>query len=316
MHDGEVAAAKHHRALGYLACGAAGSLWGTGFYFGKIALAELRVGHMVLYRFAFALLLLIPVGARNAYRNRIRFTASEWRLLIIAAIVGVPLQFLVQFAGLARTTVSHASLMVGALPVILAVGAVLFHSERLPRIAWISLIASTLGAALIAFSGNHLHAANGGGPSVIGDSMILAAMFASLFWILASKRLMERYSATTVSVYCLTVGSLFLAVWVLIVDGPPPVNISMRAWVALAISGIFCTAFCTLIWNWGLGQIPASQAGVFLNLEPLIGSVLGVTLLSEHLGASAWIGGALIIGAAATLTTRGDTQPHAIEQLG
>ena len=40
-----------HRALGFLACAAAGTLWGTGFFFGKIALREVSVGHMVLYRF-------------------------------------------------------------------------------------------------------------------------------------------------------------------------------------------------------------------------------------------------------------------------
>ena len=298
-----------HRALGYLACGGAGCLWGTGFYFGKIALAELHFGHMVFFRFAFALLLLIPVGLHDAYRNRIRFTAAEWRLLIAASIVGVPIQFLVQFAGLARTTVSHASLMVGALPVILAVGAVLIHHEHMPRIGWIALTASTLGAALIAFSGNHLHAANSAEPSLIGDLMILAAMVASLYWILANKRLMTHHSATTVSVYCLTVGSFFMAAWVISIYGLPPVTISARAWFALAMSGLFCTALSTLLWNWGLGQIPASQAGVFLNLEPLIGSVLGVALLHEHLGPAAWIGGALIIGAAATLTSRSQNAP-------
>ena len=51
-------------------------------------------------------------------------------------------------------------------------------------------------------------------------------------------------------------------------------------------------------------QVPASQAGVLLNMEPLIGSLLGVFLLSEHLGTVAWIGGAMILTAAIALTTR------------
>src|SRR5438445_9695547 len=42
----------------------------------------------------------------------------------------LPIQFLVQFAGLARTTVSHASLMVGMLPVLLAAGSALFAHEQ------------------------------------------------------------------------------------------------------------------------------------------------------------------------------------------
>jgi drug/metabolite transporter (DMT)-like permease len=56
------------------------------------------------------------------------------------------------------------------------------------------------------------------------------------------------------------------------------------------------------LWNWGIHHVPASRAGVFLNIEPVMGSVLGVQLLGEHLGPFAWFGGALILGAAITLT--------------
>ena len=54
-------------------------------------------------------------------------------------------------------------------------------------------------------------------------------------------------------------------------------------------------------------------SGVFLNIEPALGSFLGVKLLGEHLGPYAWLGGALILGAAITLTTRGhEPQPAVI----
>ncbi len=42
------------RFLGYGACALAGTLWGTGFYWGRLALNEMSVEHMVLYRFLFA----------------------------------------------------------------------------------------------------------------------------------------------------------------------------------------------------------------------------------------------------------------------
>jgi drug/metabolite transporter (DMT)-like permease len=81
--------------------------------------------------------------------------------------------------------------------------------------------------------------------------------------------------------------------------------VSLTAWFALAFSGLLCTATTTLLWNWGIHQVPASRAGVFLNIEPALGSVLGVELLGEKLGPFAWLGGALILGAAVALTTRG-----------
>jgi drug/metabolite transporter (DMT)-like permease len=110
------------RWLGYGACALAGCLWGTGFYFGRLALDEMIVEWMVLFRFLFAGLGMLPVVLMHR-GDRARLTGEELRVLLLCSALGVPLQFLLQFHGLARTTVSHASLMVGAMPVLLAAAA-------------------------------------------------------------------------------------------------------------------------------------------------------------------------------------------------
>ena len=307
--------------LGYGACALAGCLWGTGFYFGRLALNEMSVEHMVLYRFLFACLGMAPVAL--IHRRRFRLTGGELRLLLLCAALGVPIQFLVQFHGLALTTVSHASLMVGAMPVLLAAAAALFTGERLDRTGWLALFGSTLGAALIVLGGSRAAAARGE-PSLAGDLLVVASLFTALAWILLSKKLMETHSPEVVTAYTILSGTLMLAIWILgplllnpwlrnKVPPPPCAQVSPTAWVALAISGLFCTATTTLLWNWGIHHVPASRAGVFLNIEPALGSWLGVQLLGEHLGPYAWVGGALILTAAITLTTRGPQAGSAAE---
>ena len=287
-----------NRTLGFVACALAGTLWGCGFFFGKIALAEMNVGSMVLYRFLFGTLGMLPL----LLTHRPGLTASEWRTLLFCTFLGVPLQFLVQFRGLSLTTVSHASLMVGTMPVILAVGATVFTHERLHKLGWIALVVSTAGAAMIALGGQHSSA--GSGPSLVGDLLVVGSLVIALFWILLNKSLMVRHSPIMVTAYGLALGTVMLACYVPFVYGPPPVHgVSLKAWAALAASGILCTATTTLLWNWGMTQVPASQAGVLLNMEPLMGSLLGVFVLHEHLGPSAFVGGAMIVGAAITLTT-------------
>ena len=76
-----------NRTLGFLAAALASSFWGCGFFFGKIALAEMNVGAMVFYRFAFATLGLLPL----LITHRPRFNPSEWRTLLLASVLGVPL---------------------------------------------------------------------------------------------------------------------------------------------------------------------------------------------------------------------------------
>ncbi len=312
--------ARRTALLGYGACALAGCLWGTGFYFGRLALNEMSVGHMVLYRFLFASLGMLPVVVAN--RRRFRLSGSETRLLLLSAAFGVPLQFLLQFQGLALTTVSHASLMVGAMPVLLAAAATLFAGERLDRLGWLALIGSTLGAALIVLGGTPGSAAHTV-PSLAGDLLVVASLFSALAWILLSKKLMLTHSPPVVTAYTILSGTVMLAVVVLSPwllnplthsnAAPLPfAHISPTAWAALAISGLLCTATTTLLWNWGIHHVPASRAGVFLNIEPALGSWLGVQLLGEHLGPYAWVGGALILTAAVTLTTRGHEPEPAI----
>jgi len=311
-------ASGQFRFLGYGACALAGTLWGTGFYWGRIALNEMNVEHMVLYRFFFACLGMAPV----MLRRRVHLTAGELQTVLLAAALGIPIQFLLQFHGLVMTTVSHASLMVGAMPVLLAAAAALFAGERLDWIGWLALCVSTAGAAMVVLGGDRATTGRET-PTLAGDLLVIASLIVALAWILLSKKLMQSHSPPVVTAYTIYSGTLMLVVWNLgswllaplthEKIGPMPLaHISSTAWIALAISGIFCTALTTLLWNWGIHHVPASRAGVFLNIEPVLGSILGVELLGERLGPYAWLGGGLILAAAITLTMRGHEPEPAV----
>ncbi len=310
---------KRHTFLGYSACAMASTLWGTGFYFGRLALNEMSVEAMVFYRFLFACMGMLPV----LLTHRVRLTRGEMRTLLIAAAFGIPIQFLLQFHGLALTTVSHAALMVGAMPVLLAAAAALFAGEHLDWIGWLALFGSTTGAAMVTLGGSRATTGHET-PSVAGDLLVIVSLCTALAWILLSKKLMETHSPPAVTAYTIYTGMTMLVVLIFGMQLLAPLlhvkmqpipfaHVSRTAWTALAISGVMCTATTTLLWNWGINQVPASRAGVFLNIEPALGSILGVELLGEKLGPYAWLGGALILTAAITLTARGrDTEPAVI----
>ena len=256
------------------------------------------MGQLVLYRFLFAAIGFAPVTWQALRRAETRIARQDFPVIFVAALLGVPVQFLIQFAGLARTTVSHASLMVGALPVFLAAGSAIFVRERVSPARWLALFASMIGAGLIAFGASTGEA--GSTASLAGDLLVALSLFTAVAWILISQRLMksERYSPVTVSAYVITLGTLMLAVWVIGTEGFPPVQLSALTWVSIIASGFLATTLTTYLWNWGLARVPASQAGVFLNLEPVVGAILGVVVLHDVLGSYALLGGILVIGAA------------------
>lgn len=294
--DARLYAANRTRA--FVALAIAGCLWGTGFLFGKWAFAELTVGQMVLYRFLFASLGFAPGVWRGLRNPATRPQRQDIVLILTAALIGVPIQFLIQFAGLERTTVSHASLMVGALPVLLAAGSALFTHEHVTLKRWIALVASTIGAALIAFGASSGEA--GSQATLAGDLLVAASLIAAVAWILLVQQLMTsgRQSPVTASAYVMTAGTPMLAIWVFATEGALPVRLTALTWISVAAMGLLATTVTTYLWNWGLAQVPASQAGVFLNLEPVVGAMLGVMILHDVLGPFGVVGGLLVIAAA------------------
>jgi drug/metabolite transporter (DMT)-like permease len=283
------------RIAATVALALAGALWGTAFLFGKIALREMSVILNVALRFCFASLALLPVF----FRRTRRFTWPDFWTMLLASVVGIPLEFLVQFKGLALTTVSHASLMVSTLPVLLALSAVFFLHEKLQPFEWGVLLFSTLGAVLISIS----KASQGPQPSIRGDLLVVLSMVAAVFLTLLTKHLMEVYDPSYVTASMILVGTIFLVVWTSIFERPR-FTFSARAWLAVAAQGLLATAVAYLLWNWGMARLPAAKAGVFFNLEPLVGTFLGVLVLKERLGALTMLGGAMIICGAVYFSTR------------
>ncbi len=284
--------------LAFAALAASGTIWGASFVIGKVALTELSVPHLMLYRFAFASAAFLPF----VLRARPALQRGEWGSVLLAAAIGVPVQFLLQFEGLARTTASHAALMIGTAPVLVAIAAYMILRERMRALAWLAIIASTLGVVLIVTQADGAAVAGRAQPTLYGDMLVLISMFAAVVWIMVSKQLMARHSPIVVSGLITIAGTIILATWVIARDGAPPIALASTTWLAVAALGLVATTLSTVLWNWGLAHTDAGRAGAFINLEPVIGALLGVWLLHESLGPGAVLGGALIVGGALVAT--------------
>jgi drug/metabolite transporter (DMT)-like permease len=198
------------------------------------------------------------------------------------------------------TTVSHASLIVGTLPVLLALSSALLFKERLKAYEYGLILLSAGGAVLIAFSKK---SSGGPQPTLEGDLLVFVSMFAALVMILITKRLISEYGSLEVTAAMITMGTVFLLVWIEATH-PLRIHFSSRAWLAVIAQGVLATTAAYVFWNWGLARLPAARAGIFLNLEPLVGAVLGVVVLGETLGAAGVAGGALILLSAAHFSRR------------
>src|SRR3954451_6068380 len=129
-----------------LALAAAGALWGLTVPLSKLSLDWLGGGWLAVIRFALAAPLL-------AYAGRRGLRAALTPRIAAAGAIGFGAVILLQNAGIERTSVSHAALVVGAVPVMVALMvAGLGHGVARPT-AWAGYGLALAGIAMVAGGG-------------------------------------------------------------------------------------------------------------------------------------------------------------------
>ena len=279
------------RRLAVAAFLVASVFWGTAFLFGKLAFKELPISHVALYRFVIATLVLLPfVIVRRSFP-----TLRDLPQFLLTGFLIVPVTFMLQYTGLAWTSATSASLIIGTLPPMLAGAAAWFYGERLTARGWASIGVSMLGVMLIV-------GLPGSDHNWAGDALVFLSMIVVVAWVLLSKPLIKKYTALVATAYLLLFGTLTMLPVALLWDGTPRLQMSAGVLASVLALGLACSALTYVLWNWGLNYVAASHAGIYTNLEPVVGALLGVMFLRETLQPSAIVGGLLVLAGAIAIT--------------
>jgi O-acetylserine/cysteine efflux transporter len=289
-----------NRRLVFAALVGAGVLWGTTVPLSKVALGWLPPAWLAFARFALAAAVLLA-----ANRSRLRAAASP--VIVINGAVGYGGSVLLQNIGIERTSVTHAALLIGATPVIIAIiAAVLRHSVARP-LAWVGFALSLAGVGSIA-------GGQGRGSSLAGDGLVLASLLISAgFTVCQARTLRGRDPIAVTGLQLLSAAVVVLPV-ALVTEhhaaGPASPG-ALLATIGLVVAG---TILPMTLFAFGQSRVSADVAGAFLNLEPLVGAVMGMALFAEPAGAVQLAGGAAIaagIGLSSFQAVRGGRRARA-----
>lgn len=260
----------------------AGLAWGGSVPLSKVGLEWLAPGWLTFARFGAAALVLLIAVPRPALRAA--FTGR----VVVSGMLGYGGSVLLQNAGIARTSVTHAALLIGAVPVLVAIIAALWQHAVARPVAWAGFALSLAGVAAI--TGGH-----GGGATGAGDALVLASALFSATVTVAQGRLLEHRDPVAVTAVQFA-GAAFVALpFAVTTEGLPAAPAGSGA--VLAVAGL--TAIGTLLpftlFAYGQRRVSAEVAGAFLNLEPLVGAVAGVVAFGDPAGPRQLAGGAAIV---------------------
>jgi O-acetylserine/cysteine efflux transporter len=260
---------------------AAGLLWGTTVPMTKLALQGLPPGWLTVARFGLAAAVLLV-----AVRFRVRAAASP--AVLTWGAVGYGGAILVQNAGITRTSVSRAALLVGATPVLVAVIAALRHRSVARPMAWLGFAVSLVGVGLVAAGGS-------GGATLTGDGLVLASLVCSASFTVAQARLLAGRDPVAVTALQFLVAALATLPLAAITEGSPAAPGGAGALLATAGLALVGTLAPFTLFAYGQARVSAESAGAFLNLEPLVGAAAGAVVFGDPVGIAQAAGGAAIL---------------------
>ena len=281
-------------------------LFGASVVAVRVAVQDIPPLTLAILRFGqggFLLLLLLLIWARDL----LRVDRRDVPYLILLGAIFFTI-FPVTFnTSLRLTEASRGAMMLATMPLWSVLLARVATGEHLNirQTCGVLLTFAGVGVVLaergLTFVGTNL--------SLAGDALMLVTALCGAVYGVLAKRMLTRYKALTVTAYAMVLGTLLL-VPAAFVEDPFSALERMRTETVMLVLflGIFGGAIGYFLWTFALTRLSPTQVAVYVNLNPMIATLLGVTLLAEKLTGIFVIGFAAVLAGVLLVNLRGRVQ--------
>ncbi|MFB1004666.1 MAG: DMT family transporter [Bacteroidia bacterium] len=263
-----------HLALFIVALSYAGNFsfakWAMPEYISAYAFIVLRVGAGMLFFVAYYFLF-----------NREKISdKSDYLKLAIAAFFGVSLNMTAFFKGLSMTSAINASVLMLLAPVFVVIFNAIGYKKNIKPLVYLGIVVAFIGAALLVDVVNFSFSDSG----VWGDLLVMLNATSYAFYLFYVTRLLKKYKATTITMYLFIFGFIYVL----------PIgarDLLLVEWRALPTKAVFAmgyviagiTILAYLLNAWALQNSNSTTVGSYIYLQPLLATLIAVSLGMDHL---------------------------------
>lgn len=220
-------------------------------------------------------------------------------LVLVGLVIGAGSIFTI--LSLKFTTASQASLIFATQPVLIMAFAWPLLGER-PGKAFLGLGVLAVAGVVAAVGAA---ASSGLDKSLIGNAFAFLSTVLAALYVVWMRGITSRQNplvalavlqtvAVIVSLFAWPIGERFLP--------PTTESVSALEWMATVCTGIIYYGLAFWLYLLGLQKIPASLAGLYLNLVPVFTIGLAFVVLDEVLTGTQWIGAAIVLVAVSAIS--------------
>ena len=247
----------------------------------------------------FSVAALLFAGVTYARERSFRLRRRDIGYIVLTALVGISLNQVAFVYGTKLTTAATVALIFGTMPILTALFARIGRVEELHPRFWLAAAISLAGVTLVAAG-----AEGGVTGNLWGYALDLVGAATWAAYSVAIAPLMRRYTAARLSAYALAIGAIPL-----LVGGAPQLaaqdyaSLPGLVWLAYAFAVVGPLFVTNLLWFNAIDRVGPSRAALYTNLQPFLGAVFALLILSESM-TRLQVAGGLLIAAGITLSAR------------
>lgn len=237
---------------------------------------------------------------------------SHYLYFALFALFGIILNQFLFFTGLSLTTATNTSLLAVLIPVFAIVVSAAFGNDIL---TWRKILGILIAAGGVVYLIDPAKASFSSATTQ-GDILIILNSLSYAVYLAIAKKLVSHYGALKSIAWLFIFGSVInVPVGLYSLSSVNLGNVSSTAWLALAAVVIFPTILA-YYWNaWALARVEPSVVAVYVYMQPLIGTVLAITILGEEWKNRLFVA-MILIFAGVFLVTRKKKKPIETSKFG
>ncbi len=266
--------------------------WAFAFPLIKIGLEELSPINLTIMRlFVVCLIFLVLLILQPKKLSKLQ--KKDIPSLFLLGFFGVVVYHLALNYGELYVSAGAASLIIATIPLFVVILAVLFISEKITLNVMLGIAISLGGVVIISTFGNKDIALEI--QYLSGALAVLVASLVAAGYTVAGKKLLQRYSALSLTVYAFLIGSLGLIPFISPSLFEEVMQMSAVGWGTVLFLALFPTIISYTLWYVALEIKQASEISVYLYFMPVLSTIIAYFLLAEKITLLFVLGGALVI---------------------
>lgn len=264
--------------------------WGSSFVAVKIVLQSIPPSAYMFLRFAAASLIFIIILNIKGVKN---LTLKNHISLAAIAFFEPFLYFIFETAGIQRTSASSASIIIAAVPAVVALSAAVFLNEKISLKSWIGIILSITGVFLLTLFEKGTGASS---STLTGNLFVFLAVLSAAAYMIIVRKVAPGLTTLQITGWQIIYGTIFfLPLFIKDYADISWSSITSVSLTALVFLILFATITAFMSYNYALTKIPASKAALFINGIPVVTVIVSAIVLGERISMIQIIGGLVII---------------------